>query len=94
MSEEFQRHWSRGVPIVVTHAQLQGAWDSQYFVTEAKSQMIIYLFYVAAFNFCLKEGVFVMCKLPRFPNMGFSLPSRLSDLSHLCTHANRTLHAS
>jgi hypothetical protein len=33
-SEEFQRHWSRGVPVVVTHVQLQGAWDPQYFVTE------------------------------------------------------------
>ena len=33
-SEEFQRHWSRGVPVVVTHVQLQGAWDPQYFVAE------------------------------------------------------------
>jgi hypothetical protein len=32
--EEFQRHWSRGVPVVVTDVQLQGAWDPQYFVAE------------------------------------------------------------
>jgi len=33
-SEEFQRHWSRGVPVAITHVQLQGTWDPQYFVAE------------------------------------------------------------
>jgi hypothetical protein len=33
-TSEFQCHWSRGVPVVVTHVQLQGAWDPQYFVAE------------------------------------------------------------
>jgi JmjC domain, hydroxylase len=32
--EEFRRHWSCGIPVIVTHVQLQGAWDPQYFVTE------------------------------------------------------------
>jgi hypothetical protein len=62
---------------------------SQYFVTEAKSQMIIYLFYVAAFNFCLKEGVFVMCKLPpisqfRFQSSGSESVVRSITSLHSC----------
>jgi hypothetical protein len=40
MSEEFQRHWSRGVPVVVTHVQVQGAWDPQYFVAEHEVTLV------------------------------------------------------
>jgi lysine-specific demethylase 3 len=31
---EFQSFWSRGIPIVVTHVELQGTWDPQYFIRE------------------------------------------------------------
>jgi hypothetical protein len=39
-SEEFQHHWSRGVPVVVTHVQLQGAWDPQYFVADPEHKKV------------------------------------------------------
>jgi lysine-specific demethylase 3 len=39
-SEEFQHHWSRGVPVVVTHVQLQGAWDPQFFVTDPEHKAV------------------------------------------------------
>jgi JmjC domain, hydroxylase len=39
-SEEFQHHWSRGVPVVVTHVQLQGAWDPQYFVAHPEHKEV------------------------------------------------------
>ncbi|KIM71484.1 hypothetical protein PILCRDRAFT_93840 [Piloderma croceum F 1598] len=38
--EEFQHHWSCGVPIVVTHVQLQGAWDPQYFVADPEHKKV------------------------------------------------------
>ncbi|KIM82003.1 hypothetical protein PILCRDRAFT_8244 [Piloderma croceum F 1598] len=40
MSEEFQYHWSCGVPVIVTHVQVQGAWDPQYFVAEHEVTLV------------------------------------------------------
>jgi hypothetical protein len=31
-THEFQRYWAQGIPVVVTHIQMQGTWGPAYFV--------------------------------------------------------------
>jgi lysine-specific demethylase 3 len=32
--DKFRGFWSKGIPVVVTHVELQGTWDPQYFIRE------------------------------------------------------------
>jgi hypothetical protein len=29
---EFQRHWSQGIPVVITNVRMQGEWTPEYFI--------------------------------------------------------------
>jgi hypothetical protein len=29
---EFRHYWAQGIPVVVTHVQMQGTWDPAYFI--------------------------------------------------------------
>ena len=35
---EFQRHWSQGVPVVITNVRMQGDWSPEYFIARYGSK--------------------------------------------------------
>jgi hypothetical protein len=35
---EFQRHWSQGVPVVITNVRMQGEWTPEYFIARYGSK--------------------------------------------------------
>jgi hypothetical protein len=35
---EFQRHWSQGIPVVITNVRMQGEWTPEYFIARYGSK--------------------------------------------------------